>query len=164
MELNWTKNSVMSDDAGETKFQITKTELYVQVVTLKIADNTKLNNLLETSFKSSVFWNGYKSTIETVTQAQSDKNFKIILLDFSFPGVSRLFVMGFNDNETNVFRVERNGHRKYFLTRVDIKGYNVLTDGRNFYDQPINDELKKYEALRKIMSGNEDYTTESSIH
>ena len=72
--------------------------------------------------------------------------------------------MGFNDNETNVFRVERNGHRKYFLTRVDIKGYNVLTDGRNFYDQPISDELKKYEALRKIMSGNEDYTTESSIH
>ena len=74
MELNWTKNSVMSDDAGEKKFQITNTELHVQVVTLKTADNTKLNNLLETSFKSSVFWNGYKSTIETVTQAQSDKS------------------------------------------------------------------------------------------
>ena len=93
MELNWTKYSVMSDDARETKFQITKIELYVQAVTLKTADNTKLNNLLETSSKSSVFWNGYKSTIETVTQAQSDKNFKIILLDSSFPSVSRLFVM-----------------------------------------------------------------------
>ena len=70
MELNWTKNSVMSTgDDNSAKSQITKTELYVTVVTLTTADNNKLNELLETGFERSVFWNEYKTSIETVTQA-----------------------------------------------------------------------------------------------
>ena len=42
-------------------------------------------------------------------------------------------------------KVERDSHRKYFLPRVDITKYNVLIDDRNFYDQPISDEIKKYD-------------------
>ena len=30
---------------------------------------------------------------------------------------------------------------------------NVLTDGRNFYDQPINDQIKNYDEIRKIATG-----------
>ena len=71
----------MSSVVGATRFQITKTELYVPVVTLETADNTRLNQLFETSFKRSVFWNEYKIKIETITQAQNDNNFKRILLD-----------------------------------------------------------------------------------
>ena len=90
-ELNWIKNSVIStgnDDSA--KFQITKTELYVPIVTLKTADNNKLNELLEASFNRPVFWNECKSKIETITQAQNDDNFKRILLDSSYSGVNRL--------------------------------------------------------------------------
>ena len=29
--------------------------------------------------------------------------------------------------------------KKSFLPKGEIKNYNVLIDGRNFYDQPIND-------------------------
>ena len=88
IELNWTKNSVMSTgDDDSTKFQITKTELYVPVVTLKTADNNKLSELLKKGFKRSVFWNEYKSKI----QPQNDNNFKRTLLDSSFQGVNRLF-------------------------------------------------------------------------
>ena len=76
IELNWSKHSVMYDAAGITTFQITKTELYIPVVTLKTADNTNLNKLLEKSFKKSVFWNEYKSKIQTITQAQNDNNLK----------------------------------------------------------------------------------------
>ena len=50
-------------DDDSTKFQITKTELYVPVVTLKTADNNKLSELLKKGFKRSVFWNEYKSNI-----------------------------------------------------------------------------------------------------
>ena len=47
-----------------------------------------------------------------------------------------------------------------FLPRVDITNYNVLIDGRNFYDQPINDQIKKYDEIRKIGTGKgDDYTT-----
>ena len=47
-------------------------------------------------------------------------------------------------------RVIRNSYRKYFVPRVDIISYNVLIDGRNFYDQPINDSIRKYDEIRKI--------------
>ena len=50
-------------------------------------------------------------------------------------------------------RVLRNSHRKYFLPRVDITDENVLTDDRNFSDQSINDQIKKYDEIRKIAIG-----------
>ena len=49
--------------------------------------------------------------------------------------------------------------------RVNITKYNVLIDGRNFYDQPISDQIRKYDELRKITTGKGDhYTTGSLIH
>ena len=43
IQLSWTKNSVIStvDGANSTTFKITKTELYVPVVTLKTEDNNR---------------------------------------------------------------------------------------------------------------------------
>ena len=49
---------------------------------------------------------------------------------------------------------------KYFLPRVNITNYNVLMDGRKFYDQPINDLVKQYDEIRKTVTGQgDDYTT-----
>ena len=46
------------------------------------------------------------------------------------------------------------------MSKVDITNYNVLIDGRNFCDQPISDQIKKYDEIRKIATGKEDdYTT-----
>ena len=163
IELNWSKDSIMSGVVGNATFQITKTELYVPVVTLKTDDNTKLKTLLTKGFRRSVFSNGY-SKIQTVTQAQNHNSFKRNLLDSSFQGVNRLFVMGFNNIEGNANQIRRDDHRKYFLPRVDIKKYNVLIDGRNFYDQNISDELRKYDEVKTIMTGKgEDYTTGSLL-
>ena len=51
-------------------------------------------------------------------------------------------------------------HRKYFLPIVNITNYNVLIDGRNFYEQPINYQIKSYDEIRKIAIGKgDDYTT-----
>ena len=96
-------------------------------------------NLNEYNLK---YWNEYKSKIESITQAHNDNNFKRSLLDAKIPGVNRLFVIGFNDNVVNPNanttvdepqRVKRDSQRKYFLPRIDIKDYNILIDGRNFY-------------------------------
>ena len=180
IRLNCTKYSVIStvDEANSTIFRITKPELYVPIVTLKTEDNNKLDQLLlesesdvttnpktkDNKFKRTVYWNEYKSKIEEVIQPHNNNNFKRTLLDTSIPGLNRLFGMGFNDNNVgnpagdppvinnNANRVKRNSHRKYFLPRVDIKDYNGLIDGRNFYDQNISDDFKKYEELRKVMT------------
>ena len=50
--------------------------------------------------------------------------------------------------------------KKYFLPRIKIENYNIEIDGRNFYDQPINDTVKQYDQIRKISTGKgDDYTT-----
>ena len=53
-------------------------------------------------------------------------------------------------------RVVRDRYRKYFVPRVGILSYNVLIHGRNFYDQPINDSIRKYDEIRKIATGKGD--------
>ena len=84
-----------------------------------------------------MYWNEYKSKIETITQAHNDNNYIKSLLDAKIPGVNSFFVIGFNDNVVNPNanpivdepqRVKRDSHRKYFLPRIDIKDYNILID------------------------------------
>ena len=51
-------------------------------------------------------------------------------------------------------------HKQYFLPTVKIKDYNVMIDGRNLFDQPIKNDLKTYDNIRKIVTGQgDDYTT-----
>ena len=54
IKLNWIKHSVISNVATAITFQITKTELYVPVVTLNTENNNELRDLLRKSFKRSV--------------------------------------------------------------------------------------------------------------
>ena len=50
--------------------------------------------------------------------------------------------------------------KKNIPPRVKIDNYNIEIDGRNFYDQPINDSIKQYDEVRKISTGQgDDYTT-----
>ena len=169
LELNWNNNCAMygantyvaGDNVNnrETTFQITSTKLYVPNVTLSTKDNVNLTKQLNKGFKRSVYWNQYKSKIETKTA--DNNNVTRCPLDASFQGVNRLFILAFNNG---VNRVERDSRRTYFLPRVDITNYNVLIDGRNFYDQPINDQIKKYDEVRKVMTGKgDDYTTGSFL-
>ena len=122
---------------NKTIFQTTSTKLYVPIVTLSTKDNVNLTKQLNEGFKRSVFWNEYKSKIET--KNLDNDNIACFPLDASFQGVNRLFVLAFDNTDNGDNKVERNSHRKYFLPRVDITNYNVLIDGRNFHNQPIND-------------------------
>ena len=66
-----------------------------------------------------------------------------------------LLPYGRGDKVTN-----ENSYRRYFLPRLKIKNYNIEIDGRNFYDQSINDLIKQYDEIRKISTGQgDDYTT-----
>ena len=81
------------------------------------------------------------------------------LLESSYQGVKRLFVLAYNNKEDNN-KVSIDSYEKYFLPRVKIENYNIEIDGRNFYDQPINDSIKQYDEIRKISTGQgDDYTT-----
>ena len=132
--------------------------MYVPIVTLSTKDNVNLTKQLNKGFKRSVYSNEYKSKIEAKEADANDlKRFPV---DVSFQSVNRIFVLTFNDVNNDANRVQRDSHRKYFLPRVNISNYNVLIAGRNFYDQPINDQIKKYDEIRKIATRKgDDYTS-----
>ena len=76
-----------------------------------------------------------------------------------------MFVLAFNNTTAKVpndpinninNKVLKNSHAKYFLPKVNITKCNVLIDGKNFYDQAINDQIKKYDQIRKIATGQGD--------
>ena len=50
--------------------------------------------------------------------------------------------------------------KKYYLPNVEIKDYNVIIDGKKFFDQLIKNDKVTYENIRKIAIGQGDvYTT-----
>ena len=153
LSLKWYENCILSSAGTAATFAITDTKLYVPVVTLKTEDNTKLSKLLTEGFKRSVYWNEYKVIPEKIYAA--NENIKI-LIDPSWQGINRLFVLAYLNDNTSTAK----SYRKYFLPRIKIENYNIEIDGRNFYDQPINDSIKQYDEIRKISTGQgDDYTT-----
>ena len=126
--LTWSKYCVITNSRGEGKFSITETKLYVPVVTLSTKDNEKLLQQLKSGFKKTINWNKYESSIKTFSQ----NRYLNYLINPSLQGVNRFFVLSF-ENEN-----DRTSHSTYYLPKVEIKDYNVMIDGRNFFDQPIN--------------------------
>ena len=116
LSLTWNENCILTSLAGNSTFTITDAKLYVPVVTLSIEDNAKLTKLLNEGFKRSVYWNKYK-VIPNKTYNQSD--YIRELLDASFQGVKRLFVLVY-DNNAGDDLVTTNSHRRYFLPRIKI--------------------------------------------
>ena len=135
--LTWSKDCVISNSTGEGKFAITETKLYIPAVTLSTKDNEKLLQQLKSGFKKAISWTKYESCIKTFAQ----NRYLNYLIKPSFQGVNRLFVLAF-ENENG-----RTSQSTYYLTKVEIKDCNVMIDGRNFFDQPMNSMNKTYENI-----------------
>ena len=78
-------------------------------------------------------------------------------MESNFVGVNRLFLLVYlnRDNDVKQFKT-----RRYYLTKDRIKSYNVIVNGKNFYDQPIDSDIKRYKEIRQLTTVKvEDYTT-----
>ena len=63
-----------------------------------------------------------------------------------------MFVLSF-ENEN-----DRTSFSKYYGTKVQIKEFNVLNDGKSLFDMPIKNSEETYEQIIE-MGRNSDYTT-----
>ena len=150
LTLIWSPNCFITNSTGERKFKITDTNLYVPAVTLSTKDNEKLLQQLGSGFKRVINWNKYLSKPALLAQ-NPNLNY---LIDPSFQGVNRLFVLAFEND------AQRKVHSGYYLPNVEIKNYNVMINGENFFDQPIKDNEVTYENIRKVATGKgHNYTT-----
>ena len=151
--LTWSSSCVLISTVIQNQnatFATTDAKLYVPVLTLSTQENTKLLQQLKSGFKRVINWNKYLSKPELLR-----RNLKLShLVEPSFQGVNRLFVLAFEDD------VQRTSAKRYYLPTVEIKDYNIMINGENFFDQPIKNNKATYENIRKIATGQgDDYTT-----
>ena len=153
LQLKWSRNCYIvaaTANNQNASFQINDTKFSVSVVTLSTQENIKLLKQLKSGFKRTINLNKYL----TKTTNQARNRYLDYLIDSSFQEVNRLFVLSFKNEDG------RKSHKQYYLPIVEIKDYKVLIDGRRFFDQLMKMDLKTYDNIRKIATGqDDDYTT-----
>ena len=123
--LGWSANCVIiyTNVTNQVPtFTIAETNLYVPVDTLSTQDNAKLLPQLKNGFKRIISWNKYLAKPELLAQNANLNH----LIEPSFQGVNRLFVLAFENDE------QRTSNKRYFIPNVEIKDYNVMIDGKLF--------------------------------
>ena len=121
--------------------------MYVPIVTL-----SKENDIeqLKSGFKRTIKRNKYRSQMTT----QNNNNNLNYLIDPTFTKVNRLF-----ENKNNNIKIDhRESFSHYYVPNVEIKDFNVLIDGKSFFDIPVKNEEEAYEKIIEINKNN-DYTT-----
>ena len=106
-------------------------QLFVPVVTLTTQDNTKLLQQLKSEFKRT------SNTNELLAQNPNLNH----LVEPSFQGGNRLFVLGFED------KAQRTSIKRHYPPNVEIKDYNVIIDGKNVFDQPVKNIKITYQNI-----------------
>ena len=136
-----------TDNPTGATFKITDPKLYVPVVTLSTENDKRLVEQLRTGFKRTIKWNKYRSEMTN----QTENNNLNYLIDPTFTKLNRLFVLSFENenNGTSFF--------KYYTPKVEIKDFNILVDGKSFFDTPVKNDEETYEQIIQ-MGRNNDYT------
>ena len=142
--LTWFRDFVIANSNGAGK------KLFVPIVSLSTQHNARLLQELKSGFKRTINWNEYESNTRTFAKSRYLNH----LINSCFQDVNRHFLLSFkNEND-------RTSHSTYNLPNVEIKDDNVMIDGKNLFDQPVNSLNKTYKTIRKYATGQgDDYTT-----
>ena len=164
LTLTWSENCVITTKAtreadpdadpavdginnpANAVFKIADCKLYVPVVTLSAEDDNKILEQLKTGFNRTIKWNKYRSEMSN----QTKNNYLNYLIDPTFTNVNRLFILTF-ENEN-----DRTSFSKYYLPKVEIKDFNVLIDGKPFFEIPVKNKEAYEQSIE--MSKNNNYT------
>lgn len=130
--LLWTRNNICCN---------WKKHCYVPVVTLSHDGNTKLRR--QSGFKRTVNLNKYQSK----ATAQTIKKYLSYLNDPIYQGVNTRFALSFENNAFK--RVQA----RYFLPTIERKDYNLMIDGRIFFDQSVKYDMRTYKINLKTANG-----------
>ena len=164
--LIWSENCVLTDIKTQcaratrpsinaptnATFKITDVKLYVPLVTLSTENDKRLLEQLRRRFKRTIKWNKYRS--EMTNQTQNNK--LSYLIDPTFTKVNRLYVLSFENED------DRTSFSEYYVPNLQIKDFNVLINGKIFFDMPIKNEEETYEQIIE-MGRNNDYTTDNLL-
>ena len=154
MERRVTTNTRRDTPPRNATFQIQiDTKLYVPIVNLSTKHDNNFLEQLKSGFKRTIKWNKYRLEMTNQTKTNQLNH----LIDPTFTKVNKLFVLSFqNEEQTTSFS-------KYFVPKVEIKNFNVLIDGKIFFDVPVKNKEEAYETTINISKSN-DYTTGNLLY
>ena len=127
--------SVTCEADGATKYAIIDTKLYILVVTLSYQNIAKLLDQRKSGFKRIINWTKYQSSPKKLSQNW----YWTHLINRSFQGVNRLILLLFKEEHC------RTVYTGYYLRKVEIKDFNVMIDGRHFFDQLVGNNIIPHE-------------------
>ena len=163
LSLSWSANCVINsmekrilvagqpnrgDSPESATFKIKDCKLYVPVVTLSAENDNTFLEQLKTGFKRTIKWNKYRLEMPNQTK-NNNLNY---LIDPTFTNVNRLFVLTFENEDDRTF------FSKYYVPKVEITDFNVLIDGKPFFEIPVENKEETYEAIIEMTKTN-NYTT-----
>ena len=90
-------------------------------------NDIKLLEQLKSGFEKTIKWNKYRSQM-TIQSQNNNLNY---LIDLTFTNVNRLFVLSFT---RNIIGDDRDSFSDYYVPNVEIKNFNILIDGKSFFD------------------------------
>ena len=112
-------------------------------------NDIKLLEKLQSGFKRTMKWNKYRSQM-TIQNNNNTLNYLIVL---SFERIE----------ENNVKKDYGNSFSHYYVTNVQIKDFNVLIDGKIFFDLPVKNEEEAYENIIDTSNNNNNYMTDNLL-
>ena len=105
---------------------------------------------LKSGFIKTINWNKYQSK----RSIERQNPYLDYLIDPNFQAANIYFVLSFEDNMVREGQI-------HFLLAVKLKAYNVMIHRKKLFDQSVKNDLRAYENIRRIASGQGDnYTTD----
>ena len=138
-------------------FTIKDTKLYVLIVTLSAKDNQKLSKHLSKGLERPYLWNRYNAKSQSKNRTNDHSYFPKSKL----VAVNRLFVLIYLNKDDDGKRLfTKHYYLKHYLPKGIAKNYHFIISRKNFYNQPIDSDIKRYKEIRKLTTGlGENYTT-----
>ena len=93
------------------------------------------------SFKRTINWNKYETEVST----EGENQYLDFLIEPSFWGVNRLFVLLFES------KGDRKVYKRYYLPNVEIKYCNVRIDGKSFFGQPVKNDMRTFQQVTEMI-------------
>ena len=152
MERRVITNTQRDPSPTGATFKITDTKLYLPVVTLSTENDKKLLEQSRTGFKRTIKRNKYRSEMTNETK----NNNLDYLIDPTFTKANRLCVLSFENEK------DRTSFSKYYVPNVQEKDFNVLINGKSFFEIPMKNCEETYKHIIE-MGGNNDYATSNLL-
>ena len=75
------------------------------------------------------------------------------LVNLNFLEVDRFLVLLFENKGDRII------HTEYYIPKVKIRNYNNMTNPQNIFDETVKNDIRTYDNIRQIKTGQEDDNT-----